>query len=125
MPKDTTSDKPKRKAPADKPKKEKKEAGPKRALSAYMFFVKDWRERIKEENPDAAFGEIGKLMGAKWKEMSDEDKQPYVEQAEEDKVRAEKDRADAGIAKKKPAAKAKKAKAKSASPAEEDEVDDD
>lgn len=29
---------------------------PKRALSAYMFFVQDWRERIKAENPDASFG---------------------------------------------------------------------
>ena len=30
---------------------------PKRALSAYMFFSQDWRERIKTENPDAGFGE--------------------------------------------------------------------
>ena len=30
---------------------------PKRALSAYMFFSQDWRERIKAENPDAGFGE--------------------------------------------------------------------
>ncbi len=29
---------------------------PKRALSAYMFFSQDWRERIKTENPDAGFG---------------------------------------------------------------------
>jgi len=29
---------------------------PKRALSAYMFFSQDWRERIKAENPDASFG---------------------------------------------------------------------
>lgn len=29
---------------------------PKRALSAYMFFSQDWRERIKNENPDAGFG---------------------------------------------------------------------
>ena len=29
---------------------------PKRALSAYMFFSQDWRERIKTENPDASFG---------------------------------------------------------------------
>ena len=29
---------------------------PKRALSAYMFFSQDWRERIKAENPDAGFG---------------------------------------------------------------------
>ena len=31
---------------------------PKRALSAYMFFSQDWRERIKAENPDAGFGEL-------------------------------------------------------------------
>ena len=29
---------------------------PKRALSAYMFFSQDWRERIRNENPDASFG---------------------------------------------------------------------
>ena len=29
---------------------------PKRALSAYMFFSQDWRERVKAENPDAGFG---------------------------------------------------------------------
>ncbi len=36
------------------PKKDKN--APKRALSAYMFFSQDWRERIKTENPDAGFG---------------------------------------------------------------------
>ena len=49
-----------------------------RALSAYMFFVQDYRERIKEENPDASFGEVGKLLGAKWKEMSDAEKKVRV-----------------------------------------------
>jgi hypothetical protein len=34
-----------------------------------MFFVQDYRDRIKEENPDVSFGETGKLLGAKWKEM--------------------------------------------------------
>ena len=47
---------------------------PKRALSAYMFFSQDWRERIKAENPTAGFGEVGKLLGAKWKELDDEEK---------------------------------------------------
>jgi hypothetical protein len=47
-------------------------------LSAYMFFSQDWRERIKNENPDAGFGEIGKLLGAKWKELDDEERKvPY------------------------------------------------
>ena len=35
---------------------------PKRALSAYMFFSQDWRERIKAENPDAGFGELFLLL---------------------------------------------------------------
>ncbi|KZP30028.1 hypothetical protein FIBSPDRAFT_908098 [Athelia psychrophila] len=95
MPKDA---KPKRKAAekaekaprATKGKKDKN--APKRALSAYMFFSQDWRERIKTENPDAGFGEVGKLLGAKWKELDDEEKKPYVEMATKDKVRAEKEK---------------------------------
>ncbi|KAG1885901.1 high mobility group box-domain-containing protein, partial [Suillus fuscotomentosus] len=66
---------------------------PKRALSAYMFFSQDWRERIKTENPDAGFGEVGKLLGAKWKELDEEDKQPYIELAAKDKTRAEEEKA--------------------------------
>jgi len=34
-------------------------------------------------------GEVGKLLGAKWKEMSDHDKKPYVDQAAKDKERAD------------------------------------
>ncbi|KAF7297226.1 hypothetical protein MIND_00955700 [Mycena indigotica] len=92
MPKEA---KPKRKA-AEKPQKasrsKKDPNAPKRALSAYMFFSQDWRERIKTENPDASFGEVGKLLGAKWKELDDEEKQPYIEQAAKDKTRAEQEK---------------------------------
>ena len=34
-------------------------------------------------------GEVGKLLGAKWKELDDEEKKPYVELANKDKARAE------------------------------------
>lgn len=72
-----------RKAAAEKPEKTSRKAkkdpkAPKRALSAYMFFSQDWRERVKAENPDAGFGEIGKLLGARWKELSDEEKKVRV-----------------------------------------------
>ncbi|KAI5830367.1 hypothetical protein K523DRAFT_239947, partial [Schizophyllum commune Tattone D] len=76
------------------PRKAKKDPNaPKRALSAYMFFSQDWRERVKAENPDASFGELGKILGAKWKEMDDDEKKPYVEKAAKDKERAEADKA--------------------------------
>lgn len=71
---------------------------PKRALSAYMFFVQDWRERIKSENPDADFGSVGRLLGAKWQEMSAAEKKPYEDKAQADKDRAAKEKADYDVA---------------------------
>ncbi|PWN87179.1 high mobility group box, partial [Acaromyces ingoldii] len=77
-----------------KASRSKKDAGaPKRALSAYMFFSQDWRERIKQENPQASFGEVGRLLGAKWSSLSDSEKKPYQDMAERDKQRAETDKA--------------------------------
>jgi len=72
---------------------QKDKNAPKRALSAYMFFSQDWRERIKTENPEASFGEVGKLLGAKWKELNDSEKKPYLDQAAKDKTRAENEKA--------------------------------
>jgi len=94
MPKETTKAKRKTAEKSEKaPRKTKKDPkAPKRALSAYMFFSSDWRERIRAENPEAGFGEIGKLLGAKWKELDEEEKKPYVEQAAKDKERAEEEK---------------------------------
>lgn len=79
-------------APAKKGTKKDKDA-PKRPLSAYMFFSRDQRERTKAENPQASFGEIGRILGATWKEMSESQKKPYIDMAERDKVRAENEKA--------------------------------
>jgi Mg-chelatase subunit ChlI len=53
--KDTKSSKSK-----DKPKSKK-------ARSPYILFCVDKRQQVREENPDASFGEIGKLLGGMWK----------------------------------------------------------
>ncbi|KAI9300674.1 Non-histone chromosomal protein 6 [Cunninghamella echinulata] len=68
-------------------------SAPKRGLSAYMFFSQANRNKVKEENPDATFGQLGKILGEKWKNMSDEEKKPYVQQAEKDKARYEAEKA--------------------------------
>jgi histone H3/H4 len=39
------------------------------------------RPSVKEENPDAKIGELAKIIGAKWKELDEESKVVYVEQA--------------------------------------------
>ncbi|TNY24060.1 high mobility group box domain-containing protein [Rhodotorula diobovata] len=76
---------------AAKPKKDPN--APKRPLSAYMHFSQDMRSVVKEENPDVTFGEIGKLLGVKWKEATENDKKPYEEKAKADKERYEKEKA--------------------------------
>lgn len=66
-------------------RKKKQKTGPKRPLSSYMCFVKAERDNIVKENPDAKFKEISKIMGDKWKSLTD--KSPYEAMAAEDKQR--------------------------------------
>ncbi|KNZ61353.1 high mobility group protein B1 [Puccinia sorghi] len=79
---------------AKRVKKDKDPNAPKRPLSAYMYFSQDWRERIKNENPDVSFGEIGRLLGHKWKALSEEEKKPYEDMACRDKKRHEAEKAE-------------------------------
>lgn len=60
---------------------------PKRALTAYMLFVKHRRGAISSENPGLDFAGVGKLLGEKWAALSDAEKEPYTQMALEDKQR--------------------------------------
>lgn len=54
-------------------KKVKAKRGP-AAPSAYIIFCKDKRADIQAKNPTATFGELGKLLGAAWGNLSDAEK---------------------------------------------------
>jgi hypothetical protein len=41
---------------------------------------------VKEEHPAATFGELSKIIGRRWSEMSPADKTPYADLEEADKV---------------------------------------
>ena len=86
--------KPPPKEPKGKKGKKKDPNAPKRGLSAFMFFSNAMRETIKAENPEASFGELGKIAGQKWKEMDDASKEPYLTKASEDKARYEREKAE-------------------------------
>ena len=60
---------------------------PKRPLSSYMIFAGENRAKVVEENPGASIGDVGKALGAKWKEMSAEEKAPFEEKAKEAKAK--------------------------------------
>jgi len=77
------------------PKKTKKDPkGPKRPSTAYIFFSKEMRNKLKTENPKVNFGELGKLIGVKWKELDEAGKQKYHQLAEADKQRFEKEKGE-------------------------------
>lgn len=72
-------------AKAGKDKGEKKPRG----LSAYMFFSQAERQNVIKEQPELAskVAEVAKVLGAKWKALSDAEKKPYEKMAEEDKAK--------------------------------------
>ena len=76
--------------PACRPKKvakriTKKEAakktGPKRALSAYFFFMAEQRKIIKEEKPDIKITEISKIGGERWGKLEKDKKKKFEDLA--------------------------------------------
>lgn len=68
-------------------KKKAPPTGPKKPLSAYMFFCKARRSVLKADNPEFSFTELGKALGQEWKSMDADDRKQYTELAEKDKVR--------------------------------------
>eukprot|EP00941_MAST-03F_sp_MAST-3F-sp1_P004242 g4242.t1 len=72
---------------AGKKRKARDIHAPKNAMTAYMFYSKAARPRIKEKNPTASFGELGKLIGNGWRNLPDSDKKPFEELARKDKER--------------------------------------
>lgn len=69
------------------PKKKKKKEGPKRALTSFIYFSNHHRPAIKEANPTFGIGEMGKALGAMWKEATAEEKEPFEQLANKDKDR--------------------------------------
>ena len=71
-----------------KSKKKKKRTGPKRACSSYIFFCKEMRATIKEENPTIESKEIMKELGVRWNTAKTAGEvEKWVKMAADDKVR--------------------------------------
>ena len=71
-------------------RREKKDKdAPKKAISAYFFYIKERRDSITKEQPNLTNKEIVKKMSEEWNSLSDEKKKPYIQKAEADKKRYE------------------------------------
>ncbi|KAI9771700.1 MAG: Non-histone chromosomal protein 6 [Geoglossum simile] len=99
--------------PATRLKGMKDPNAPKRGLSAYMFFANEQRENVRDENPGITFGtvlpemavstrfartptnvyyrlgQVGKVLGERWKALNEKQRAPYEAKAAADKKRYE------------------------------------
>jgi hypothetical protein len=69
-------------------KKVKKEGEDKKPWSAYLFFCQEHREELRKEFNDPK--ELTRQLGQMWRDATDEEKEPFVEQAAEAKAEYEK-----------------------------------
>merc|ERR1712228_15544 len=68
-------------------KKPKDPNKPKGAMTSYMLFTNEVRDKFRAENPGKRITEISKLIGAEWRSLSDEEKKKYAEKSK--KLKAE------------------------------------
>ena len=68
-------------------KKRKDTNAPTKPRSSYLLWTESVRKTLKEANPTLDMPGMSKKMGEMWKAMTDEQKAPFVEAAENDKAR--------------------------------------
>jgi HMG (high mobility group) box len=56
-------------------------------MSAYFLFSVATRSTVKAENPEASFGDIARLISAKFKALSAKERKIWDDRAVEDKER--------------------------------------
>merc|ERR1712183_642859 len=73
----------KRKAP--KPKKDPTK--PKRGLSPYFCFMREERPQLVASRPGLKIGEVTKVLAARWNKLGAGEKEKFIELSDEDKNR--------------------------------------
>mmetsp|Transcript_3592 Transcript_3592/g.5581 ORF Transcript_3592/g.5581 Transcript_3592/m.5581 type:complete len:231 (-) Transcript_3592:108-800(-) len=94
-PPDESSDSESDDAPKKKAKKAKKDPNkPKRNQSAFFLYSNDVRSRVRQENPEAAFGDIAKLISKEFKALASKERKVWDKKAAKDKERYQREMAD-------------------------------
>ena len=79
---------------AKKTSKDKKEKqGPKRAKTAYFFFIEERRPKLVKEKPELKAKEIVVILGEEWRKLKESEKKKYQDLSNKDKERFNKEKA--------------------------------
>ena len=65
---------------APKRRAKKHPLAPKRPMSAFLKYSQNRRAMIKEQNPDMGNTDVSRLLGEMWRNASEAERRPYVEQ---------------------------------------------
>lgn len=74
-----------------KRKRPKDENAPKQPLTGYVRFLNDRREKVRADNPTATFADLTKLLAVEWSKLAAEEKQRYLDEADRDRERYQKE----------------------------------
>ena len=66
----------------------------KRPPSGFFLFCSEFCPKIKSINPGISIGDVTRKLGEMWNNLSDREKQPYINKAAELKEKYEKDVTD-------------------------------
>ena len=77
----------KEKKKKSKKDKEKDEDGPRKPWTAFFFYMDERRPEVRKIKPHASNKEIIQEMTDEWRDMNDDEKQPYVDKMWADKKR--------------------------------------
>ena len=70
-------------------KKQRDQAMPKKPKSSFLYFCDEFRNEVKNSNPDFKIGDIMKELGNRWKACEEKDK--YNKLAEDARIEYEDD----------------------------------
>ena len=58
----------------------------KRARTAYSLYSSSVHKEVSSSHPGLGFGEVSKKIGESWKKMTAEEKKPFVEKSDAEKI---------------------------------------
>lgn len=70
-----------------KSRKKKDKNAPHKPLNGYVMFLNENRARVLQQNPGLEFPDVTKKLASEWSQLSDQEKEPYLKQAEQDRQR--------------------------------------
>jgi hypothetical protein len=82
------------KDPRGRKKKRADESLPKHPMSGYLHFAKKMRPIMKREKPEARLVDISREIGLRWRSMTPQEMQPWIDVSNEDKARYAKEMKD-------------------------------